>query len=358
MADGTLRAPVVIAMETGAPASPQQAERNGHIPAGKPVMLYGRELAPNRGTPLNLDWVEEVRVNTSAVERRAATIPTRRTVKKEWQAAWLLRAITCMDLTTLSGDDSAERVRRLCAKARRPLQDHLLKALGWQDAPLHVGAVCVYHAFVETAVKALDGSGIPVAAVSAGFPAGLAPLETRVAEIRRSLDAGAGEIDIVITRAHVFHGEWNALYDEVAAFKDACGPAHMKAILGTGDLLTLRNVARASWVAMMAGADFIKTSTGKEAVNATLPVSLVMIRALREYAERTGMAVGFKPAGGIRTARQALDWLATVKDELGRSWLEPSLFRFGASSMLGDIERQLEHCVTARYSASYRHPLA
>jgi deoxyribose-phosphate aldolase len=323
-----------------------------------PVTLYGREMVANRRIPLNLDWVEEVRVNTSAVERRAATIPARRSVKKEWQAAWLLRAIACMDLTTLSGDDSTERVRRLCAKARRPLQDHLVKALGIEELRLTTGAVCVYHAFVETAVKALEGSGIPVAAVSTGFPAGLSPLETRVEEVRRSVEAGAGEIDIVITRAHVFNGEWNALYDEVAAFKDACGGAHMKAILGTGDLLTLRNVARASWVAMMAGADFIKTSTGKEAVNATLPVSLVMVRALRDYGERTGMAVGFKPAGGIKTAKQALDWMATMKDELGRSWLEPSLFRYGASSMLGDIERQLEHFATGRYSAAYRHPIA
>jgi deoxyribose-phosphate aldolase len=332
--------------------------------ARTPVTLYGRELAANQRIPLNLDWVEEVRVNTSAVERRAATLGARRSVKKEWQAAWLLRAITCMDLTTLSGDDSAERVRRLCAKARRPLQDHIVKALGIEE--LHLagrkgltcGAVCVYHAFVETAVKALEGSGIPVAAVSAGFPAGLSPLAERVEEIRRSVEAGASEIDIVITRAHVFNGEWNALYDEVAAFKEACGPAHMKSILGTGDLSTLRNVARASWVAMMAGTDFIKTSTGKEAVNATLPVSLVMIRALRDYAERTGMAVGFKPAGGIKTAKQALDWMATMKDELGRSWLEPTLFRYGASSMLGDIERQLEHFATGRYSAAYRHPIA
>jgi len=230
--------------------------------------------------------------------------------------------------------------------------------LGIEELHLHTGAVCVYHAFVETAVKALQGSGIPVAAVSTGFPAGLSPLAERVQEIRRSVEAGASEIDIVITRAHVFNGEWNALYDEVAAFKDACGASHMKAILGTGDLLTLRNVARASWVAMMAGSDFIKTSTGKEAVNATLPVSLVMVRAIREYAERTGMAVGYKPAGGIKTAKQAMDWMALMKDELGRPWLEPTLFRYGASSMLADIERQLEHHVTGRYSAVSRHPIA
>ena len=323
-----------------------------------PLALHGRTLMPNRQTPLDLGVVEEVRVNTSAVERRASQVGARRSVKKDWQAAWLLRAIACMDLTTLSGDDSAERVRRLCAKARRPLADRLVKALQIEELQLTVGAVCVYHAFVETAVKALEGSGIPVAAVSTGFPAGLSPLETRVEEIRRSVAAGASEIDIVITRSHVFNGEWHALYDEVAAFKEACGAAHMKAILGTGDLLTLRNVARASHVAMQAGADFIKTSTGKEAVNATLPVSLVMVRAIREHAERTGMAVGFKPAGGIKTAKQSLDWLSVMKDELGRPWLEPSLFRFGASSMLNDIERQLEHHVTGRYSAGYRHALA
>jgi len=334
------------------PASPALASH------AVPVELNGRLLEPNRRIPLNLDWVEEIRVNTSAVERRTATITTRRTVKKDWQAAWLLRAIACMDLTTLSGDDSAERVRRLCAKAKQPLQDHIIKALGIEELKLTTGAVCVYHAFVETAVKALEGTGIPVAAVSTGFPAGLSPLAERVEEIKRSVEAGAAEIDIVITRAHVFNGEWNALYDEVAAFKDACGAAHMKSILGTGDLLTLRNVARASVVAMQAGSDFIKTSTGKEAVNATLPVSLVMVRAIREYAERTGLSVGFKPAGGIKSAKQALEWMYVMKDELGRPWLEPTLFRFGASSMLGDIERQLDHFITGRYSATYRHPLA
>ena len=329
-----------------------------HATPTLPVTLNGHTLEPNRRIPLNLDWVEEIRVNTSAVERRAATIGTRRSVKKDWQAAWLLRAIACMDLTTLSGDDSADRVKRLCAKARRPLEDRLVRALGIEELHLTTGAVCVYHAFVETAVKALEGSGIPVAAVSTGFPAGLSPLAERVNEIRRSVESGASEIDVVITRAHVFNGEWNALYDEVAAFKEACGHAHMKAILGTGDLLTLRNVGRASVVAMMAGSDFIKTSTGKEAVNATLPVSLVMVRAIREYAERTGMAVGYKPAGGIKSAKQAMEWLALMKDELGRPWLQPSLFRFGASSMLADIERQLEHHVTGRYSATYRHPIA
>jgi deoxyribose-phosphate aldolase len=320
--------------------------------------LGGRPLLANIGIPLDLNWIQEVRVNTSAVERRAASQTARRTVKKEWQAAWLLRAITCMDLTTLSGDDTDERVRRLCAKARQPLQQELVEKLGIQELGVKVAAVCVYHTFIETALEALVGSGVHVAAVSTGFPAGLSPLAERVAEIRRSVEAGAHEIDVVITRAHVFGAQWQALYDEIAAFRQASGAAHMKVILGTGDLLTLRNVARASFVAMMAGADFIKTSTGKEPTNATLPVSLVMVRAIREYAQQTGMAVGFKPAGGIRTAKQSLDWLAMMKEELGDSWLRGEMFRFGASGMLGDIERQLEHQATGRYSAEYRHPMA
>jgi len=320
--------------------------------------IPGRELQPNRGVPLNLDWVEEVRVNTSAVERRAQSLVTRRTVKKEWQVAWLLRAISCMDLTTLSGDDTEQRVLRLCAKAKQPVQQSMMKQLGLEDFHLKVAAVCVYHSFVETALHALEGTGINVAAVSTGFPTGLSPLAERVGEIRRSVNTGAQEIDVVITRAHVFSGRWQALYDEVATFKEACGKAHMKVILGTGDLVTLRNVARASVVAMMAGADFIKTSTGKEAVNATLPVGLVMVRAIREYAAHTGMIVGFKPAGGIRTAKQSLDWLALIKEELGDRWLDAGLFRFGASGMLADIERQLEYYATGRYSADYRHPIA
>jgi deoxyribose-phosphate aldolase len=320
--------------------------------------LNGRELVANRGTSLNLDWVEQVRVNTSAVERRAATLVTRRTVKKDWQIAWLLRAITCMDLTTLSGDDTDERVKRLCAKARQPISREIVEKLGIGELGIQVGAVCVYHLFVETARRALEGTKIPVAAVSTGFPAGLTPLEERIAEIRRSVEAGAQEIDVVITRARVFGGDWQKLYDEIVAFKDACGPAHLKVILGTGDLMTLRNVQRASLVAMMAGADFIKTSTGKESVNAVLPVGLVMTRAIREYAEETGMAVGFKPAGGIRTAKQSLEWLTLMKEELGNSWLDAHLFRMGASGMLGDIERQLEFHATGRYSAEYRHPIA
>jgi deoxyribose-phosphate aldolase len=306
--------------------------------------------------PLELDWVREVRINRSAVERRAATVATRRTVKKEWQAAWLLRAITLMDLTTLSGDDTPGRVRRLCAKARQPVRRDLLEAIGAEALPIRVAAVCVYHAFVETAVQALEGSGIPVAAVSTGFPAGLSPMAQRIAEIEASVAAGADEIDIVVTRSHILTGDWQALYDEVRAFRQACGDAHIKTILATGELGTLRNVARASLVCMMAGADFIKTSTGKEPVNATLPVGLVMARQIREFHERTGSLVGLKPAGGIRAAKDALVWLAMMKEELGDRWLAPDLFRFGASGLLGDIERQLEHFATGRYSALHRHP--
>jgi len=322
------------------------------------AILDGHALLSNQGVPLNLEWIRQVRVNTTAVERRAQTHVTRRTVKKEWQAAWMLRAITCMDLTTLSGDDTDERVRRLCAKARQPLQPALVKQLGIEDLKIQVAAVCVYHRFVETARRALAGTHVRVAAVSTGFPAGLSPLPDRIAEIRHSVEAGASDIDVVITRAHVFGGRWQELYDEIAAFKLACGSAHMKVILGTGDLLTLRNVARASFVAMMAGADFIKTSTGKEPTNATLPVGFVMTRAIREYAQETGMAVGFKPAGGIRTAKQSTEWLGLMKEELGFDWMKPDLFRFGASGLLNDIERQLEHHATGRYSADYRHPIA
>lgn len=314
-------------------------------------------LPRNPGLALDLDWVREVRINRSAVERRADTLTKRRTVKKEWQLGWLLRAVTLMDLTTLSGDDTVRRVERLCAKARRPVRDDLLEALGFADRPIQVAAVCVYHVFVEAAVRALEGSGIQVAAVSAGFPAGLSPFAQRVDEIRASVAAGAAEIDIVITRAHVLGGNWLALYDEVRAFRAACGDAHLKTILATGELGTLRDVYRASLVCMMAGADFIKTSTGKETANATLSFGLVMSRAIRAYQERTGHTVGFKPAGGIRKAKESLDWLALIKDELGDRYLRPDLFRFGASGLLTDIERQLEFHLTGRYSAAHRHPL-
>lgn len=327
----------------------------------RPIPPPTDQFAPvvrNPGTRLTLEWFEDVAVNLSAAERRAAALGTRRTVKKNYQAAWLVKALQCIDLTTLAGDDTAGRVERLCAKARRPLRDDLVEALGLTDAPPTVGAVCVYPSMVSCAVRALAGSRIPVASVATGFPAGLTPLATRLAEIRYAVDEGAQEIDIVIHRALVLRQEWAALYDETAAMREACGGAHMKAILATGDLKTLTNVYKASMVAMQAGADFIKTSTGKEDVNATLPVSLVMVRALRDYGDRTGYQIGFKPAGGLKTAKDAISWLILMNEELGRRWLEPDLFRIGASSMLGDIERQLEHHVTGRYAALSHHPLA
>ena len=327
------------------------APANGHAPGAAPSVR-------NPGSALDLDWVHEARfTNRSAAERRAATLPARRTVKKDWQAAWLLRAVTCLDLTTLQGDDTPGNVRRLCAKARQPVRQDVLAMLGADQLRITVGAVCVYHNLVETAVEALAGSGIPVAAVSTGFPAGQTPMASKLAEIRASVAAGASEIDIVISRAHVLTGNYPALYDEVCAFRETCGDAHMKTIVASGELGTLRNVRAASLVCMMAGADFIKTSTGKEPTNATLPVSLIMVRAARDYFERTGVRVGFKPAGGIRTARQSLDWLALMKEELGDEWLRPNRFRIGASGLLTDIERQLWHSATGRYSAAHHQPM-
>ncbi|HWD13991.1 deoxyribose-phosphate aldolase (plasmid) [Pseudochrobactrum algeriensis] len=314
--------------------------------------------ARNTGTPLKTEWFDDINVNRSALERRAATIPARRSVKKEYQAAWLVRAIQCIDLTTLAGDDTAGRVRRLCAKAKNPIRADILEGLGLADANITTGAVCVYPTMVPHAVKALEGTNIPVASVATGFPAGLIPLPLRLAEIRYAVEEGAKEIDIVITREHVLTQNWQALYDEMAAMREACGEAHMKAILATGDLQTLTNVYKASMVAMQAGSDFIKTSTGKEEVNATLPVSLTMVRALRDYGELTGQIIGFKPAGGLRTAKEALVWLSMMKEELGHDWLQPDLFRIGASSLLGDIERQLEHYVTGRYADLSRHAAA
>ena len=315
-------------------------------------MKNSLDFKRNEAVGLDLGWINRLRVNRAAADRRAASLGNRRTVKKEWQAAWLIRAIQLIDLTTLSGDDTPGRVERLCMKALRPLRTDLMEALGVSD--LHVGAVCVYHEMIAAAAKVLEGR-LPIAAVSTGFPAGLTSVETKVREVELSVAAGASEIDIVITRQHVLTGNWQALYDEMRAYRVACGEAHVKAILATGDLVTLENVAKASWVCMMAGADFIKTSTGKEAVNATIPVSLVMTRAIREYHEQTGFKVGYKPAGGVASAKTALQYLALMKEELGNEWLQPHLFRIGASSLLTDIERQLEYYVTGNYSAAHRH---
>lgn len=312
----------------------------------------------NEGLPFNTQYFDEILVNRSAVERRVKTLGGRRTVKKEYQAAWLLKAISMIDLTTLAGDDTRGNVLRLCQKARNPVRKDILEKLGVTDLHLTTGAVCVYHNLIPFAKEALEGSQIPIAAVSTGFPAGQISLEQKISEIKKSVAAGAKEIDIVISRALVLENKWQELYDEIKLCREACGDAHMKTILATGEIPTYTKVAKASWVAMMAGSDFIKTSTGKESVNATLEVSLVMMRCIRDYYELTGTKIGYKPAGGIQKAKQAVEFLILLKEELGTDWLTPDLFRFGASSLLGDIERQLEHYVTGSYSASFRHPMA
>jgi len=328
------------------------------MPANVPAHT-GHGIARNPGMPLDPGFLDSMRaVNRSGLERRVQSMTKRRSIKGDNQAAWLLRALSVMDLTTLNSNDTEERVRRLCAKAINPLNREIVDGLGLGDARIRPAAVCVYHPFVAAAVDALKGTDIHVAAVSTAFPHGLAPLDTRLKEIEASVRDGADEIDVVIPRGLVYGARWRELYDEIAAMRAACGDAHIKVILGTGDLATLRNVTLASMVAMMAGADFIKTSTGKESVNATLPVGLAMVRAIRAYFEETGYMIGFKPAGGISTAKSALDWLVLMKEELGRPWLEPELFRFGASSLLTDIERQLEHHVTGHYSANHRHAMA
>ena len=312
----------------------------------------------NPGTDFRLDKISNIAINRSAVERRCTNYGTRRSIKKDKQAAWLLKAITLMDLTTLSGDDTEARVRRLCSKAKQPISNKLEKILGTESLDLSVAAVCVYHDMLASAKKALNNSKVNLAAVSTGFPAGLSPLPLRLKEIEYSVDSGANEIDIVISRRHVLEGNWEELYKEVKMFREKCGDAHMKTILATGELGNLSNIAKASQVCMMAGADFIKTSTGKEPTNATLPVSLVMVRMIRNFYNETGIRIGFKAAGGISDTKTALLYMTMIQEELGRRWLEPDLFRFGASSLLGDIERQLDHFSSGYYSASYRHPLA
>ncbi|MBT5407455.1 MAG: deoxyribose-phosphate aldolase [Gammaproteobacteria bacterium] len=312
----------------------------------------------NPGTDFRLDKIASIAINRSAVERRCSNYGTRRSIKKDKQAAWLLKAITLMDLTTLSGDDTEARVRRLCSKAKQPISNKLEKILGAEPLNLRVAAVCVYHDMLASAKKALNNSKVNLAAVSTGFPAGLSPLPLRLKEIEYSVDSGANEIDIVISRRHVLEGNWEELYKEVKMFREKCGDAHMKTILATGELGNLSNIAKASQVCMMAGADFIKTSTGKEPTNATLPVSLVMVRMIRNFYNETGIRIGFKAAGGISDTKTALLYMTMIQEELGRRWLEPDLFRFGASSLLGDIERQLDHFSSGYYSASYRHPLA
>ncbi|XP_010791875.1 deoxyribose-phosphate aldolase [Notothenia coriiceps] len=316
--------------------------------------------ARNPGMNLDLEWVSKVRVNTQAVLKRAQQIQGQKLPKKQWQAAWLLKAVTCIDLTTLAGDDTPSNVHRLCLKAIQPVRRDLLKEMDMHDKGVTTGAVCVYPSRVADAVKTLKAanSNLPVASVATGFPAGQTPLETRLQEVRLAVADGATEIDIVINRTLAITGQWEAMYDEIRQFREACGDAHMKTILAIGELGTFTNVYKASLVSMMAGSDFIKTSTGKESVNATYPVAIVMVRAIRDYFLCTGHKVGFKPAGGIRTAQESLVWLTLIKEELGNDWLSPLLFRLGASSLLADIERQIYHHVTGRYAAYHELPMA
>ncbi|MDC0192340.1 deoxyribose-phosphate aldolase [Alphaproteobacteria bacterium] len=298
---------------------------------------------------LDLNWINNINVNLSAVERRTSTLVKRRSVKKEYQASWLLKAITLIDLTTLSGDDTFGKVDRLCKKALNPIANNILSKLEINEHAVRVGAVCVYHHLVSQAKNQLKGQ-LPIAAVSTGFPAGLSSFSTRKKEVVDSIKSGANEIDIVINRGFVIQNNWKKLYDEVKSFKLAANKTKIKAILGVGDLETMRNVAKASLVCMMAGADFIKTSTGKESINANLNNSLVMLRMIREFHEFSGKKIGFKPAGGISTAKSVLEFLILVMEELGEDWLNPNLLRIGASSLLIDIERQLYHHAFGRYA--------
>lgn len=312
----------------------------------------------NHGAPLDIEFLNSIHINRSALERRAASLPKRRAVKSDWQVAWMLHTIRCIDLTTLAGDDTEYRVKRLAHKALKPLRKDIREALDLTADEIQCASVCVYHNLVESVSQSLKGSKVGTCAVSTGFPAGHIPHPQKLEQIRASVSDGASEIDIVVSRAYVLGGHWQKLYDEVKDFREACGEAHLKTILATGELASLKQVSQASHVCMMAGADFIKTSTGKESVNATLPVGLVMARAIRDYYERTGQKVGFKPAGGISKSKVAVAWLAMMKEELGVEWMQPDLFRIGASSLLGDIERQLEFHLTGHYSAKNRHPMA
>ncbi|XP_058708940.1 deoxyribose-phosphate aldolase isoform X2 [Poecile atricapillus] len=270
----------------------------------------------NPGTELELGWISKVYVNRPAVVRHAEQIKKWKTVKGNWQAAWLLKAVTCIDLTTLSGDDTPSNVQRLCFKAKHPIREDLLKALDMHDKGITVGAVCVYPARVCDAVNTLKAAGcnIPVASVAAGFPSGQTPLEAKLTEIRLAVEYGAREIDIVISRSLVLTGQWEGLYEEIRLCRAACGEAHMKTILATGELGSLANVYKASMIAMM--------------------------------------------AGGIRTAKEAITWLMLVKEELGVEWLTPELFRLGASSLLGDIEQQIFYHVTGSYALQHELAMA
>ncbi|GFQ75023.1 deoxyribose-phosphate aldolase [Trichonephila clavata] len=287
---------------------------------------------------------EGVAINLPAMKNIIPNQLGRRGKNNLAQIDLLLRVVTCIDLTSLCGDDSECNVQRLCHKAENPIEPYLLKQLGVNPEKFHVGAVCVYPARVKDCVKTLKGlkSFVPVASVAAGFPSAQSHLDTKLYEIKCCVKDGAKEIDIVISRNLVLDGEWEELYNEVKAMKEACGSEiSMKTIIAAGELGSLENIYKASIVCMAAGSDFIKTSTGKESVNATLVIGRTMARAIKAYYDKTGFEVGFKPAGGIRTAKEALLWQTMIRKELGCRWFYPHLFRIGASGLLSDIEQNI-----------------
>lgn len=318
-------------------------------------------IVSNSPIPFDIGLIQSIRVNRSAIEARATEIGTRRTFKVEAQVAAYLAAIRCMDLTTLAGDDTPGRVARLCAKALNPLERETIVALDVGSYPITAAAVCVYPAQIRTAVQCLSGR-VPVASVATGFPAGQTFPEVKLAEIEFAIKAGATEIDVVISREKVLTGKWKSLYDEILDYRRVCGTrAKLKTIIGVGNLETFSNIAAASAVAIMAGSDTIKTSTGFEPSNATLPCGLVMVRQIRRFADLGVLShqnIGFKPAGGIRRAKDAMLWLILMMEELGHAWTKPNLFRIGASGLLTDLERQLRHLAFGRYSNAQYHPMA
>lgn len=288
-------------------------------------------------------------ITLSAVESAAKFLSTFGSVCGLNEVVWALKALTLTDLTTLSGDDTESNVRRLCQRALHPFRADELTGLSLeQRSRIHTAAVCVYPSRVRDARNALTqmtgGDRVQIAAVATGFPSGQYSLSTRLAEIKYAIDEGATEIDVVINRTLVLTARWRELYDEIVEMRCACGDrVHLKVILAIGECATMENVYKASMVAMFAGADFIKTSTGKESVNATLTSGLVMTRAIQHFHRLTGRKIGFKPAGGVRTLRDAIAWMSLIKLTLGDEWLEPHLFRFGASGLLDDIEKTLRH---------------
>ena len=279
-------------------------------------------------------------VDQVGADARAAMLSTRsiKTTAKQWA---IDLAISMIDLTTLEGQDTPGKVRALCAKAQRPDPS--------DPSVPHVAAVCVYPDLAGVAVKALAGSGIHVASVATGFPSGRTSLEVKLADTRDAVAAGADEVDMVIDRGAFLAGRYGQIFEEIVAVKQACGDAHLKVILETGELATYDNVRRASWLAMLAGGDFIKTSTGKVSPAATLPVTLVMLEAVRDYRDATGRQIGVKPAGGIRTSKDAIRYLVLVNETTGEDWLSPDWFRIGASSLLNDLLMQRQRMTTGRY---------